>query len=44
MLVRQLLEIAGVVLKQQFIDGLPQVPEEPFGDLAAVYDAARHSG
>ena len=40
MLVGQLAEMAGVVLHEQVGDRLPQVPEEPLGDLQAVDDAA----
>ena len=43
-LVGQLAEMAGVVLHQQVGNRLPQVPEEPLGDLHAIDDAAGVDG
>ena len=39
-LVGQRLHVAGIVLHQQIGDRLPQVPEEPLGDLQAIDHAA----
>ena len=43
-LVGQLAEMAGVVLRQQVGNRLPQVPEEPLGDFHAIDDPAGEDG
>ena len=38
----QLFKLHRVILHDQFLRGLSQVPEEPFRDLAVSHDVARH--